>query len=429
MSAIAASPTLGSDALMDERRRAGLPVLALGSGEVALPVPPGALRMLGEAAEEGAYPPPAGTRELRAAAAGYWSRRGLPTDSDSVVIGPGSKALLLALVAAIPGDVVVSSPSWVSYEPQARLLGREAIRVPVARGRGGIPDPGLLMNAVHVAREAGRRPGSVIVTIPDNPTGTVPTEREVGVLAAVARELDLIVISDEVYSDLVYRSPSRISPAHHAPERTVIVSGLSKNYALAGWRLGLARFPDLPVGNQLKERMIATVGHFWSGVSTPVQHAASYVLSEPAEISAYLRSARRLHARISRHVAAIFRDAGAIVHCPEGTIYVYPDFEPHRDRLRHLGIENADDLAASLLARFGIGTISGSAFGEPDGALRIRVAICRLYGKSAEQQREALDASRPENLPWVRAGLTYLQTSLSDLLIDSTRTDRQGTTQ
>src|SRR5260370_6386515 len=106
---------------------------------------------------------------LREASASYWARRSLPTDPGLVVCGPGSKALLFGLMAAIGGDVAVTRPSWVSYAAQASLAARVAHFVP---GSGGVPDPEQLGRTVSAARAAGRPVRSVIVTLPDNPTGT-----------------------------------------------------------------------------------------------------------------------------------------------------------------------------------------------------------------------------------------------------------------
>jgi aspartate aminotransferase len=108
----------------------------------------------------------AGLPEVRQAAAGYWTRRGLPTSAGAVVSGPGSKPLLFAVGA----DVAVPKPSWVSYAAQAALAGARPHFVPAPPGEGGVCDPSALARAVTTARAAGRRIASVIVTLPDNPT-------------------------------------------------------------------------------------------------------------------------------------------------------------------------------------------------------------------------------------------------------------------
>ena len=140
------SATLAANEAMEARRRRGEPVLPLGFGEAGLPVHPLLREALARAAGCNRYGPVAGHGPLREAAAGYWTRRGLPTGPDAIVCGPGSKALLYGLIAAIGGDVAVTRPSWVSYAAQASLAGHAAHFVP---GPGGVPDAGLLDRAVR----------------------------------------------------------------------------------------------------------------------------------------------------------------------------------------------------------------------------------------------------------------------------------------
>ena len=239
------SATLAANQAMDARRRRGEPVLHLAFGEAGLPAHRMLRVALARAAGCKSYGPVAGHASLREAAAGYWARRGLPTDTEAVICGPGSKALLFGLMTAIGGDIAVTRPSWVSYAAQAALCGRKAHFVP---GSGGVPDAGHLARAVTAARAAGHPIRSVVVTLPDNPTGLLAPAAAVRDLCSVAEAHDLVIISDEIYRDLVHDPDAPFtSPAAISPERTVVTTGLSKNLALGGWRLGVARLPDVPV--------------------------------------------------------------------------------------------------------------------------------------------------------------------------------------
>src|SRR5277367_4116660 len=129
-SGVPVSATLAANEILDSRRLRGLSVLPLAFGEAGLPVHPLLRAELAAAAGRGGYGPVAGIPALREAAAGYWARRGLPTDPAAVVAGPGSKPLLFALLMAIGSDVAVPRPSWVSYAAQARLVGAAAHFVP-----------------------------------------------------------------------------------------------------------------------------------------------------------------------------------------------------------------------------------------------------------------------------------------------------------
>ena len=399
---------------MAARRRHGDPVLPLGFGEAGLP----AHRMLREALARAAgftsYGPVAGHAALREAAAFYWARRGLPTDAEAVICGPGSKALLFGLIAAIGGDVAVTQPSWVSYAAQASLAGRTAQFVP---GAAGVPDAGQLARTVSAARAAGRQVRSVVVTLPDNPTGTLASPAAVRAMCSVAQTHNLIVISDEIYRDLVHEADAPFtSPASISPERTVVTTGLSKNLALGGWRLGVARLPDGWLGRELRARLLGIGSEIWSAPAGPVQQAAALAFSEPPALVERVALSRRLHASVARAVALRLAAAGASVPAPQAAFYLYPDFSPLADVLleRH-GITSDEHLAAVLLHKHGVGVLPGSAFGEERWRLRLRVATAMLYGDTDTQRTAALNSADPCSLPWIAASLARLEEVLADL--------------
>ncbi len=404
------SATLAADEEFERRRLAGEQVLFLATGEIGLPVLPELREHLIAAAGRNAYGPVAGSAELRLAAAGYWSRRGLPTDPVDVVCGPGSKPLLFALMLAVGGDVVVPVPTWVSYAAQAQLAGLRSIPVRTRPGEGGVPDPTELRQRVVEARKAGGNPRSVVVTLPDNPTGTIAKPETVRELAEVARELDLVIISDEIYCDLAYAPV--ISPAIYAPERTVVTTGLTKNLAVGGWRLGVARLPTA----ELRTKLIGIASQVWSSTAAPVQAAAAYALAEPPEVIRRVAASRRLHERVVREVAGVFTAIGADLSPVQATCYLYPDFEPLRGQL---GVTGSDELTKLLSTRYGVALLPGTAFGEPQHSLRIRAATSRLYGETDAERSAALQAPDPLTLPWISASIDRLTEVLTQLLKES----------
>jgi len=408
------SATLAANEVLGARRDRGEPVLPLAFGEAGLPAHRMLRVALSRASGFTAYGPVAGHPALREAAAGYWSRRGLPTEAASVIAGPGSKALLFSLMAAIGGDVAVTQPSWVSYAAQASLAGQIAHFV---RGHGGVPDADELARAVTSARAAGRRIRSVVVTLPDNPTGQLAPPAAVRALCAAARAHDLVIISDEIYRDLVHDPDAAFtSPAACCPERTVITTGLSKNLALGGWRLGVARLPADGIGPGLRDRLIGIGSEIWSAPAGPVQQAAALAFSEPPALAERIALSRRLHGTVARAVARRFAAAGAAVPAPQAAFYLWPDFSPLADVLlgRH-GITSDEGLAEKLLHGYGVGVLPGSAFGEESGRLRLRVATSLLYGESEPERHAALNSADPCALPWIAASLDRLAEVLADL--------------
>jgi aspartate aminotransferase len=373
--------------------------------------------VLAAATASNGYGPVAGHQALRTAAAGYWRRRGLAASTDSIVCGPGSKPLIFGLMLAAGADVAVPRPSWVSYAAQARLIGARPHFVAAAPGEGGICDPAALGAEVRAARAAGRTIRSVIVTLPDNPTGRLPQPATVRALCDVAAEHDLIIISDEIYRDLVHDPAAPVlSPAAVAPERTVVTTALSKSLALGGWRIGVARLPDGPLGGWLRDQLLGIGSEIWSAPAAPIQQAAALAFSEPAELSERIAASRRLHATVCRAVAGLGAAAGLDVPSPQAAFYVYPDFEPWRGHLaRRHGVTTSAGLAGLLLERYGAGTLPGSAFGERPVSLRLRLATGLLYGETEEQQEAALAAPDPLALPWIAAELARLGEILADL--------------
>ena len=411
MTAIGVSATLAANEILIRRRQAGEPVLPLSFGEAGLPVHPLLKAALADGAGRSSYGPVAGLPALREAAAGCWARRGLPTGPGAVICGPGSKSLLFGLVLATGSDIAVPRPSWVSYAAQAALAGARPHFVPTPAGEGGLCDPASLVRAVEAARAAGRRIGAVLVTVPDNPTGRFGDPATVEDLAGVAARYDLVIISDEIYRDLVFDSAAAVaSPVDFAPERTVVTTGLSKNLALGGWRIGVARLPDGPLGRVLHGQLLGIGSEIWSSASGPVQEAAALAFGEPPELAERIARSRSLHEAVCRAVADRFAAAGVIVPEPQAAFYLYPDFAPWREHLaaRH-GVTTGAGLAALLLDRYGVGVLPASAFGEDETVLRVRVATGLLYGDTDDQRERALAAADPVSLPWVAASLRRLE--------------------
>ncbi|MGP4110440.1 pyridoxal phosphate-dependent aminotransferase [Streptomyces sp. 4N509B] len=413
------SATLAVNEALRARRAAGLPVLNLGFGEAGLPVPDGLATVLARAARLNGYAPVAGTPEAREAAAGWFARRGLPTHPEQLVLAPGSKPLLYALLAALPGDVVLPRPAWVSYAAQAALAGRRVISVPVPAEAGGVPDPDLLQPALANARAAGAEPGVLVLTVPDNPTGTVASADHVRRVCDIAERHGLALIADEIYAELVHdHLPDQPHPAlpravTHLPDRTVITTGLSKSLALGGWRVGFARLPRGPWGRRLTDGLLGVASELWSALATPLQAVAAHVLADPPEIVDHVAAGRALHAAVARAVHAEFLAVDARCRPPRAGFYLYPELPwdgAGADASADAGGGAA--LAAALLERHGVGVLPGEAFGDDPATPRVRVATGLLYGETDEQRWQALRAADPLALPWIADALAHLRRAL-----------------
>ncbi|WP_328316316.1 pyridoxal phosphate-dependent aminotransferase [Streptomyces sp. NBC_00388] len=403
------SPNLALNQLVDRRRAGGDSLIHLAFGEARLPLLPQLAEQLAIGATRSAYGPVAGADGVRAAVAGYFTRRGLPTGADRIVVGPGSKPLLMALQLSVPGDVLLPQPAWNTYAPQAAYAGKKVFGVPIPREYGGMPDPGALRETIRRARRGGGDPRLLVLTLPDNPTGTLAPPAAVREICALARAEDLLIVSDEIYRDIVHDPEATpfLSPADVAPERTVVTTGLSKTLGIGGWRIGAARFPPDEAGGLLLDAVVAAASELWSTLAGPMQQVAEYAFAEPPEILARKRASARLHGAVARAVHRIAVEAGAECRPPAGGFYVYPDFEPLRGRLAAHGVTDSASLAERLIDDSGIVVLGGHLLGDRPEALRFKAATSLLYGDE-QQQQQALQAADPAALPHIAETLDSL---------------------
>jgi aspartate aminotransferase len=408
------SATLRINEEMQARRARGERVVHLGFGEAGLPVMPEVAEVLRDAAALNSYAPVTGSLPARTAVAGYLDRRGIPTGPEQVMLAPGSKPLLFGLVESLPGDVVLPAPSWVTYAAQAALTGRRVTWVPVPEHTGGVPDPDRLDAALSRARDEGAQPGILVLTLPDNPTGTTADAETLSRVCALARDHGLVVVSDEIYRDLAERPDRLTSPAALLDDRVVVTGGLSKNLALGGWRIGFARTPDSAWGEQLRTRLVGTASEVWSSLATPMDTVAAFAFDEPDEVTARVAASRRLHLSVSQAMHEVFTEAGATCRPPTAAFYLYPDLEPLRPAFERHGATTAETAATTLLERYGIGVLPGDSFGDDQAALRFRVATSLLYGEG-DQRLAALDSDDPAGLPWIAGALDTVRAALGDL--------------
>jgi aspartate aminotransferase len=408
------SATLRINEAMRARRARGEPVVHLGFGEAGLPVLPEVAEALRRSVGLNGYGPVAGSLPLRASAAAHLTRRGLPTESGQVIFAPGSKPLLYALASTLPGDVVLPTPSWVSYAAQAAMAGKRVVPVPVPEHAGGVPDPDLLGPALAAACADGAAPGVMVLTLPDNPTGTVADADTVARVCDLAAEHGLVVVCDEIYRDLADAPESVPRPAALRDDHVVVTTGLSKSVALGGWRIGFARVPATDWGERLMQRLVGVASEVWSGLAAPMQEAAGFVLDDPDVVTDRVAASRRLHLAVSRAMHDVLVGAGAGCRPPSAAFYLYPDLEPLREGFARQGAGTAAAAAALLLDKHGIGLLPGEAFGDAPEALRFRVATSLLYGEG-EQRLDALRSDDPAGLPWVAGALGVVCEALRSL--------------
>lgn len=414
------SATLAIHEEVKRRVHAGEDVLHLGFGEAGVPVHPLVRDALTAGSADGGYGPVAGDPILRRNVASFYVRRGLETDASQIVVGPGSKALLFALMLALDGDLVLPKPAWVSYAAQAALARKNVLRVPIPAEAGGIPEPDSLEEAVAQARSRGMNPRLLLITHPDNPTGTMASRDAIVRTLEVARSCGLFVVSDEIYRDLVHEEGTFVSAAEIDDANCVVTGGLSKSLALGGWRIGILRVPRTPQGHDLGKRVCAIASEIWSCIAVPIARAAQLAYEEPPEIVAHVRASCNLHAQVAAAIYAAVEAGGAACRRPTAAFYLYPDVTGSRDALARHGIDTSISLARVLLEEFGIAVLPGTAFGDDPEALRFRVATGLLYGATDDARLGALEsatAGKAGQLPAVLDAASRLRSALESVLV------------
>jgi len=359
---------------------AGHTVYKLGLGQSPFPVPASVVEALRDNAPRKEYMPVRGHAPLRAAVAEFHRRRlGLVHDAgeEDVLVGPGSKELMFIAQLAFYGDLVLPSPSWVSYSPQARILGRQVCFLPTEPKDRWLLRPQVLHD--HCARDPGR-PRMLILNYPSNPTGQTYTPDDLAELAAVARAQRMIVISDEIYGELHHDGAHR-SFAVHYPEGTLISSGLSKWCGAGGWRLGTLLFPrEL---RWLLDAMTAVASETYTTTSAPIQCAAVTAFECGPEIEEYLAHARAVLRALGTWCRDALVAAGVQCDAPQGGFYLFPDFSGLAGRLQARGVTGGEALCERLLEETGVAILPGSEFGRPPGDWTARLAYVDFNGRNA----------------------------------------------
>ena len=377
--------------LLNEQSRnlenSGQEVFKFGFGQSPFPPLDAAIEALRVHAGAKDYTSVQGLPELRECVAAFHRDVDrIDVGADQVLIAPGSKILIYAVMAAFSrADVLMPAPAWVSYEPQARLLGHTPIRVQTGFDQRWRLTPEALEAAVR-SKADPKVPSLLILNYPGNPDGLSYSEAELQALAQSFRKHGILVVSDEIYG-LLQHDGQHVSLARHYPEGSIVTGGLSKWCGAGGWRLGVALLPKALSGD-FKDTLLGIASETYSCASLPVQRAACQAYQWNEQTQSYLAHQRRLLAGIGGWMARQLTQAGLRVHAPTGGFYLFPDFSDLSARLHRDGIETSNQLCERLLADTGVALLPGDAFGMAPGQLCARLAYVEFDG------REALKASR-----------------------------------
>lgn len=370
LNVVAPSATLAMNQRAAELRATGVDVYAFGVGEPDFEPPEHVRAAAKRAIDEGCskYTAVSGIAPLKQAICAATERsRGWKPTPDMVCVSVGAKHALFNLAVALyeAGDeVVVPAPYWVSYPEQVRMMGGEPVLVTTSEANGWRMTPAELERAVSKNTKA------IILCTPCNPSGLAYEEKDLVALVDVVRKSDCWVIVDEIYAELIYDGLKHVSIAKLAPdlrERLVIVDGVSKTYAMTGWRIGWSLAPK-----ELTKKLDLVQGQSTTNASAVAQHAAVAALNGPQEEIPRLRAA--FQKRRDVMVEELNKVPGVKCRKPEGAFYAFADCRGlYGIDYNGKPIANDDDIAFWLLEKAGVASVPGGAFGAP-GYLRFSYA-------------------------------------------------------
>lgn len=385
---IAESQTLKMARLGRELRSRGLDIVDFSLGEPDFITPEHIREAAKKAIDDGYthYTPVAGYAELRQAVCEKLKRDNkLDFKPEQIVTSTGAKHSLINVIMCVvdPGDeVIIPTPYWVTYSEQVKFVQGHVVNI-----RGSIENK---YKITPQQLEAAITPKTKLFMFssPCNPSGSVYTKEELSALAEVFRKHPrIIILSDEIYEYINYAGVHEsIAQFDFLKDRVVVVNGLSKGYAMTGWRLGYIAAP-LPIAKACEKIQ----GQFTSGTCSITQRAGICALT--SDLKPTLEMVEEFARRKDFILKEIRQIDGIKVQDPDGAFYIFPDvsafFGKSADGQR---IENADDLCMYLLEKGLISTVTGSAFGEPD-CIRISYASSMdKIGEGMKRLKKALNA-------------------------------------
>jgi aspartate/methionine/tyrosine aminotransferase len=375
---------------VNKLKAAGRDIVSLGIGDPDFDTPANVREAAKRALDRGRthYAASAGTPELREAVAAYLTRsRGVEFRPEEVVITPGAKPILFFTILAVaePGDeVIYPNPGFPIYESVINFAGAKAVPAALVESRG------FRLDVEQLRRAASPRTRMIILNSPNNPTGGVLSREDLELVAEVAQECDAWVLADEIYSEFLFEGRhASITQIPGMKERTILLDGFSKTFAMTGWRLGYGAMPSA-----LAEQIAQLNTNSVSCTATFAQDAAIEALTGPQD--AVQAMIAEFKARRDLAVEELNRIPGVSCVNPLGAFYAFPNVT---GACRMLGLKNAEEFQHAMLHDGGVAVLARTNFGsrnegEDQEYVRISFATSRELLREGLRRIRALIESR-----------------------------------
>jgi len=343
----------------------GKKIYKFGFGQSPFKVPENVVKELKDNAHQNKYLPMQGLFELRNTVAKYTSKKkNYNYKSENVIIGPGSKELMFLLHVIFDGEIILPAPSWVSYAPQA-ILGRNKVQIlQTKRENNWFPTASEIEEIILKDKNKNYL---LFLNSPNNPSGQICENLEE--LASIAEKYNLIILSDEIYSELSFINNYK-SISNFCPEKTIISTGLSKWCGAGGWRLGYFLVPDSLI--EIKNMINVLASETFSAVSAPIQYAA--IKAYEQDHSNYINKSKNILSVVGNYVYENLRSNKVLINKPQGGFYLMPEFLNKK-------FNSSSEMCDNILNETGVALLPGSDFGFEQKKMLARLSFTDFDGE------------------------------------------------
>lgn len=342
----------------------GKKVYQFGFGQSPFPVPEKIVSTLKDNAHRKEYLPMQGLTKLRQSISDYLKdRTEIKYPEENIMITPGSKEAMLLMHVAFNGEVILSAPSWVSYEPQA-IIGRNKVHwIETSRENNWFPTAKQLEKKI---KSINKKNLIFILNSPNNPSGTIC--KNLKEIAMVAKKYNLLILSDEIYTDLTFCNKYE-SISKFYPEGTFISGGLSKWCGAGGWRLGFFAVPAKL--SHFLESIKTLASESYSTVNSPVQYAA--VEAYRGDYREYKTKTVNILRSVGNYVYKNLRSNNILIKQPQGAFYLMPEFLNNK-------FKTSTELCETILDETGVAMLPASEFGFRSNKMLTRLSYTDFNG-------------------------------------------------
>lgn len=330
------------------------------------------------------YLPTIGLEALRNTIVEFLEKhQNIKANSDYIYIGPGSKKLLYHTILILDSVFLIPKGSWVSYGPQINIKNSNYVTLETHLENNFKLSPNTLKEYCEANPNQQK---ALLFNSPNNPTGAIYTNEELEQLAAVCKEYDIIVLSDEIYSQINFNEDFSPSISKFYPEKTIVFGGLSKVFSAGGYRLG---FMVLPKDLQFLHNTYRSIfSETFSAVSSPIQYAAIEAFKMNNDLRNQIKDCSAILKGVSKYIALKLKEVNIECTDPQGAFYMMIGFNKFKENINALGIYTSEQLSNYLLDNFRLALLPASDFYFNDEELFFRMAFVDFNGK------EVLEAYR-----------------------------------